>query len=268
MTSKILLIGAGRMGRAMAKGWLREGMQVVAVNPHRRPELEPLIADGLHYVPSLDAVPEGPFDACVIAVKPQVLRTMADTLAGIAGSGALMLSVAAGIPCAFLQQNWGAAARIVRAMPNTPGAIGHGATGLYAAPSATDADKTLAEKLICALGVTVWVEREDLIDAVIGIAGSAPAYVFALTEALARTGIALGLSADASEKLARATVSGSGALMDADPRPAADLRRDVTSPHGTTEAALKVLQGENGLDALIEATARAAVQRSQELSKG
>lgn len=268
MTSTILLIGAGRMGRAMAKGWLREGMDVVAVNPHRRAEIEPLIADGLKYYASLEEVPQQLFDACVVAVKPQILKTMVGTLAPVAKSGALMVSVAAGFPCALMEEAWGKDARIVRVMPNTPGAIGRGANGLYAAPTASKADKVLGEKLIAALGVTVWVEKEELIDAVIGIAGSATAYVFAFTEALTKTGIALGLTPEAAEKLARATVSGSGALLDADPRPAAELRRDVTSPHGTTEAALKVFMDEkDGIDPLTDRTARAAVARSVEISK-
>jgi len=150
-------------------------------------------------------------------------------------------------------------------MPNTPGSIGRGISALYASPQATPADRKLAESLLAALGETVWVARETLIDAVTAVSGSGPAYVFHLVEALAEAGRAEGLPPEIAEKLARATVTGAGALLDADPRPAADLRRDVTSPGGTTEAALGVLMATGGLKALMARAVAAANKRAKEL---
>ncbi len=176
-----------------------------------------------------------------------------------------MLSIAAGTNTATLRNAWGRRARIVRAMPNTPGAIGHGITALYAAKGTTAKDKVLAERLLAALGETVWVKREADIDAVTAVSGSGPAYVFLLAEALAAAAQAEGLSRSLAEKLARATVAGSGALLAADPAPAAELRRAVTSPGGTTEAALNILLAKNGLVPLLRKAVAAARKRAKEL---
>jgi pyrroline-5-carboxylate reductase len=252
------------MGGALAKGWLKHGLgPVIAVEPKPSPALKRL--KGLTLVAALEDLPAQRFRACVVAIKPQVLKGEAERLKAIAAAGTPMISIAAGTRVAFLARAWGKKARILRAMPNTPSAVGRGITALYAAPSATATDRRLAQSLLVALGEVVWIEREALIDAVTSVSGCGPAYVFALVEALAEAGSAQGLSREMAEKLARATVCGAGALLDADSRPPADLRRDVTSPGGATEAGLKVLLG--GLHALLAKTVAAARKRAQELSR-
>ncbi|HXC54854.1 MAG TPA: pyrroline-5-carboxylate reductase [Rhizomicrobium sp.] len=263
----ILLIGAGRMGGALLKGWTQHRLgPVIAVEPSPSAELKAFarthhIALFAHAA-SIDTVPAR---ACIVALKPQILKTEAARLAPIAQSGALMLSIAAGSSIAGLRRAWGAKSRIVRAMPNTPGAIGRGITALYAGSGTTAADKTLATRLLAALGETVWVRREADIDAVTAVSGSGPAYVFLLVEALAAAAEAEGLARPLAEKLARATVTGAGALLDADPSPPALLRRAVTSPHGTTEAALDILMATNGLAPLLRRAVAAARRRARQL---
>jgi pyrroline-5-carboxylate reductase len=194
-----------------------------------------------------------------------VLKTEAANLHPIAQSGALMISIAAGTTIRTLQQAWGREARIVRAMPNLPGAIGRGISALHAPAKITEADHRLAESLLAALGETLWVRRESDIDAVTAVSGSGPAYVFLVAEALENAARAEGLSAQAAKQLAHATVAGSGALLDADGRAAGDLRKAVTSPGGTTEAALRVLLASDGLKPLIVRAVHAARKRAEEL---
>jgi pyrroline-5-carboxylate reductase len=266
MKSPLLLIGAGRMGGALLKGWLKGGLgPVVAVEPNPAPALKRL--KGVTFVPAVADLPRGRYRATVVALKPQVLKPLAESLAPVIARSALALSIAAGVNTKFLQKAWGKNARIVRAMPNTPGSIGRGISGLFAGKGCEPKDLKLAEALLSALGATLWVGREGLIDAVTAISGSGPAYVFALAETLAAAGVELGLTAPEAERLARATVAGSGALMDADLRPAADLRRDVTSPGGTTEAALEILLGADGFPKLMKRAATAAAKRAAELGK-
>jgi pyrroline-5-carboxylate reductase len=262
MTASILLIGAGRMGTALLRGWAKKNLSVVAVEPHPPADLKKL--KGIFVVRSLEQA-KGRFRACVIALKPQVLRSEAASLKPIAESGALMVSIAAGTTTKLMKKAWGQKARIVRAMPNTPGAIGHGISALYAGPNAGAKDKALAESLLAALGETAWVKSESMIDAVTAVSGSGPAYVFLMVEALAAAAETQGLPPDIAMKLARETVSGAGALLESDPTPAAELRRHVTSPHGTTEAALKVLMAKKGLIELMARAVSAARKRSEEL---
>lgn len=260
----VLLIGAGRMGSALIRGWLKAGLgPVVAVEPNPSAVLRRL--KGLSFVSGIDKIPRAHWRACVVALKPQILKTEAARLAPIAASGTLMISIAAGTSAKFLAKQWGKQVQIIRAMPNTPGSIGQGISALYAAPKATAKDKKLAGTLLAALGQTLWVKSEALIDAVTAVSGSGPAYVFALAEALAAAGEAAGLPPATAEHLARATVSGAGALLDADARPPGDLRRDVTSPGGTTEAALKILLADDGLQALMTRAVAAAKKRAEEL---
>ncbi|MGC9954073.1 MAG: pyrroline-5-carboxylate reductase [Rhizomicrobium sp.] len=262
----ILLVGAGRMGSALIKGWLKSGLSpILAVEPQPSAALRKL--KGLKFVSAIEAIPPRHWRACVVALKPQILKIEAARLKPVAASGAPMISIAAGTSVGFLKKAWGGRARIVRAMPNTPGAISRGITALYAAPKATVKDKKLAETLLAALGQIVWVKSEVLIDAATAVSGSGPAYVFALAEALAAAGEAAGLPRAVAERLARATVCGAGALLDADKRAAADLRRDVTSPGGTTEAALKILLAEEGLFALMTRAVAAAKARAEELAR-
>jgi pyrroline-5-carboxylate reductase len=266
-TEPILLIGAGRMGRALLAGWIAKGLGPVAV-------VEPYPSAGLRKrakaarIPIHTEVSSAPASgrACVVALKPQLLKSEAPKLRGISQSGALMISIAAGTSIASLRKAWGPKTRIVRAMPNTPGAIGRGITALYASKAVGAKDRALAQSLLAALGETVWVSRESLIDAATAVSGSGPAYVFYLVEALADAARAEGLPREVAEGLARATVIGAGALLDADPRPVAELRRDVTSPGGTTEAALKVLMAKGGLGGLMARAVAAANKRAKALS--
>ncbi|MDE3114729.1 MAG: pyrroline-5-carboxylate reductase [Pseudomonadota bacterium] len=266
-TNAILLVGAGRMGGALLKGWIAKGIAPIeVVEPHPSPALRELAKTaGVTLHADLSTAPAR-VRACVVALKPQLLRTEAVRLRGLAESGALMLSIAAGTSIKSMTKAWGRSARVVRAMPNTPGSIGRGIAALFAAPKATDKDRVLAQSLLSALGQTVWVTREALVDAATALSGSGPAYVFYLVEALAEAGVAVGLPREVAEALARATITGAGALLDADPRPAAELRRDVTSPGGTTEAALAVLMADDGLRTLMTRAVAAADVRAKELS--
>src|SRR6185436_8435576 len=218
--------------------------------------------------PALDTAELPPLLALVIAVKPQVLKTDA-TLFRMAGStGALIVSIAAGITTGFLAARLETEARLVRAMPNTPGAIGHGITGLYGRGDLSQADRELAEALMTSLGETLWIADEALMDVVTAVSGSGPAYLFLMAEAMAAAGRAQGLDDETADRLARATVAGAGALLAADQRPAPELRKEVTSPGGTTEAALSVLMAKDGLAALMDRAIDAATKRGKELGKG
>jgi pyrroline-5-carboxylate reductase len=265
----IVLIGAGRMGQALLAGWAQRGIApLLAVEPSPSNQLRRFAKK--HHVALFaraDSIASVRAAACVVALKPQVLKSEAPRLRAIAGSGAVMISIAAGTNTATLKKAWGAHARIVRAMPNTPGAIGRGITALYAARGAGAKDKALAKRLLSALGQTLWVKRESNIDVVTAVSGSGPAYVFLLVEALAEAAVAEGLSRAMAQTLARATVAGSGALLDADPARAEILRRNVTSPGGTTEAALHVLLARNGLSPLLRRAVAAARRRARELSR-
>jgi len=262
----ILLIGAGRMGSALLKGWLKSGAKSIqVVEPKPSPELRKLARAkkiALFAAPSqVKAKPS----VCVVAIKPQVLKGEAAALAGFAARGALMLSIAAGTSIEALTKAWGRKARIIRAMPNTPGAIGAGITGLYAARGVTRADRKRAVALLSALGQTEWVTKENLIDSVTAVSGSGPAYLFLMAEALTEAGIAEGLPRAQAEKFARATVAGAGALLVADRSPASALREAVTSPGGTTAAALSVLMADDGLVKLMKRAVQAARKRAEEL---
>ena len=263
-SSPILLIGAGRMGGALVAGWIANGIGPIAiVEPRPSPAL--LKRTKAAKIPVHASLADAPtrVRACVVALKPQLLRTEAATLRGLAETGALMVSIAAGTSLKSMRKAWGTKARIVRAMPNTPGAIGRGISALYAPPKIDTKDRALAESLLAALGETVWVGREALVDVATAVSGSGPAYVFHLVEALAEAGRAEGLPRDVAEKLARATIMGAGALLDADPRPAAELRQEVTSPGGTTEAALGVLMAKDGLARLDGARRRRRQQAGE-----
>jgi pyrroline-5-carboxylate reductase len=262
----ILLIGAGRMGSALLKGWLGSGVKAISVaEPKPSAELRKLArAKKIALFAAPSQVKRKP-SVCLVAIKPQVLKGEAPMLASFAQSGALMISIAAGTSVQAMTKAWGKKARIIRAMPNTPGAIGAGITGLYAAKGATAADKKRATLLLSALGETVWVAKEELIDSVTAVSGSGPAYLFLMAEALTEAGVAEGLSREQAEKFARATVAGAGALLAADKSPASALREAVTSPGGTTAAALYVLMAEDGLVALMKRAVQAARKRAEEL---
>lgn len=267
MTTPLLLVGAGRMGGALLKGWIaRKAGPIIVVEPKPSPALKSLAKKkAIALVAAPSQVKAKKLSACVVALKPQILKHEAPVLAEFARSGALMISIAAGTDTRLLFQAWGKKARIVRAMPNTPGAIGQGITGLFAAKGTTGADKRKATALLSALGETVWVAKEDLIDSVTALSGSGPAYLFLMAEAMTEAGIAEGLPREQAEKLARATVAGSGALLAADKSAASALREAVTSPGGTTQAALNVLMADDGLKALMKRAIHAARLRAEEL---
>ena len=266
MAAPLLLIGAGRMGGALLKGWLARGLgPVLVIEPNPSPELKRLARHDVTLLKSIDDAPKK-LRACVIALKPQVLKTEAVRLRAIAESGVPMISIAAGSSIRLMSRAWGKSARIIRTMPNTPGSIGEGISALYAAPNATPRDRKLAESLLAALGETVWVKRETDIDTVTAVSGSGPAYVFLMVECLEEAARKEGLPPSVAHRLARQTIIGAGALLKADNVPAEALRRNVTSPHGTTEAAVGVLMAKDGLAPLIKRAVSAARRRARELA--
>jgi pyrroline-5-carboxylate reductase len=266
MRTPILIIGAGKMGTALIRGWVKAGLgPITVVEPHPSETLKAV--PGLTLLADLSTVATSGWRACVVALKPHILRAEASKLAALAADKTVMVSIAAGTPLALLHSHWGDGAAIVRAMPNTPGSIARGVTAIYAPASMGAADRAFAETLLSSIGLTLWVESEALLDAAMAISGCGPAYVFALVDAMTKAGVAAGLPEDAAAKLARATVTGGGALLDADPRPPADLIRDVATPGGTTQAALNVLQRADGLPGLMTEAVIAAIRRAEELAK-
>jgi len=266
----VLLIGAGRMGGALIRGWIaaKSFSAIHVVEPLPSDEVKAALAERAIHLHAAFAAEELPLlSAVVLAVKPQVLKGETALLAELGRTGALILSIAAGITTERLTAGLGPRARLVRAMPNTPGAIGQGITVLYGAGTLSDTDRGLAEALMASLGETLWLTDEALMDAVTAVSGSGPAYVFLLAEALTEAGRAEGLDAVTAERLARATIAGSGALLAAGARPAAALRKEVTSPGGTTEAALEILMAPDGLSALMRKAIAAATARGKTLGK-
>lgn len=263
----LLLIGCGKMGGAMLEGWLARGLapaKTYVVEPAGAPTLS---ARGVNVLASLDAVPAGLDPAAVVvAVKPQTMDKVLPALGAIAGPGCLVLSIAAGKRIALFEAALPAGVPVVRAMPNTPAAVGRGMTVLVAGAAAGAAERDLAGRLCAAVGEIGWVEDEGLIDVVTALSGGGPAYVFLLIEVLAKAGEKLGLDAGLAMRLARETVSGSGELARLSAEPADQLRRNVTSPAGTTERALNVLMAADGLQPLFDAAIAAATARSRELA--
>ena len=262
----IVLIGAGKMGAAMLDGWIGLGLapsRVAVIEPQPAPEISALAARGLKLNPDPAAVPDPA--VIVIAVKPQVAAEVVPAAAPLVGRSTVIVSIMAGQRLASLERALPAGSAIVRTMPNTPAAIGRGITVAVANGRVSPAQRDLAHRLLAAIGAVEWVDDEALLDAVTAVSGSGPAYVFLLAEALAQAGAAAGLPADLAERLARATVAGSGELLHRSRLDAATLRRNVTSPGGTTELALGVLMGERGLAPLIRQAVAAATRRSREL---
>ena len=262
----LVLVGAGKMGSALLEGWLRLGLDaknVAVLEPQPSPDIAALAQRGLRLNP--DAARLAGAAAIVIAVKPQVAGEAVPPLKPLLAAATVVVSIMAGRTLHFLSQTLGRDTALVRAMPNTPAAIGRGIT--VAAPrNASAAQRTLADRLLSATGAVEWVDDEALMDAVTAVSGSGPAYVFLLAEALAAAGAAAGLPAALAAKLARETVAGSGELLHRSPLPAATLRENVTSPGGTTAAALAVLTGKDGLTALMTRAVAAATARSRELA--
>jgi pyrroline-5-carboxylate reductase len=265
-TGTIALAGAGKMGGAMLTGWLAQGLspeRVVVIDPHLAPEISALAARGVRLNPSAKQV--GAVDTLVVAVKPQSFREAGAALKALVGPSTLVISIMAGTTIAALEQVCGG--KVVRAMPNTPAAIGRGITVAVPAPSVTAAQRTTTDALLQATGLVEWVDDESMMDAVTAVSGSGPAYVFLLAEELARAGVAAGLPERLATTLARATVAGSGELLHRSDLPSATLRQNVTSPGGTTAAALEVLMAGEGLQPLMTRAIAAATRRSKELAK-
>ncbi len=265
--SPLVLVGAGKMGAALLKGWLDGGLDrkaVVVVDPAPPPDSAAFLAAA--GIRALAAPPEKTkAKVIVVAVKPQIIGTILPGLRGLVGRATVTLSIAAGTTLANLAAGIGDGA-IVRSIPNTPAQVGRGITAAIANDKVSKPGRTLVTRLLEAVGAVVWVDDEDLINAVTAVSGSGPAYVFWLAECLAEAAVAAGLDADSAARLARATVTGAGELLYQSDLPAGELRKNVTSPKGTTEAALKVLMARNGLAPLMKKAVAAAKKRSKELS--
>jgi pyrroline-5-carboxylate reductase len=264
--ARLVLVGAGKMGAAMAKGWLEAGLpssSLTILEPNPSPEIASLAASrGFALNPRTAVLPPA---MLVLAIKPQSLDKVAPEIAPLAAERTLLLSILAGKTIADLKARLPEARAVVRAMPNLPAAIGRGVTAAFASTNVSGDERAWCERLLGAVGAFHWVEDESAIDAVTAISGSGPAYVFALTEALAAAGARLGLEPELAMKLARGTVEGAAELMRRDgATSAATLRENVTSTGGTTAAALAVLQSPGGLeDLMIRATAAARARAAE-----
>jgi pyrroline-5-carboxylate reductase len=265
----LVLAGAGRMGRAMLSAWLEAGVDPAGlhvIEPAPSAALSDLAAARGFDLMTADMWTGAPAGVLVLAVKPQMMDAALRSLGAVAGPHTLVISIAAGRTLASLAAALGPRRAIIRAMPNTPAAIGRGITVTCANPHVSPAQQTLCDALMGAVGEVHHVGDETLMDAVTAVSGSGPAYVFLLAETLADAGEAAGLPRDMAQALARATVHGAGELLRQSPDTAAKLREDVTSPGGTTKAALDVLMADEGMAALIQRAVEAAARRSRELS--
>jgi pyrroline-5-carboxylate reductase len=263
----LILIGAGKMGGAMLEGWLRLGLdptKLIVIEPQPSKEVVARTALGIRLNPELGGMKAA---AIVIAIKPQLAPQVVPTLSSLIDASTTVVSIMAGRTLASLQQETPAGAAIVRAMPNTPAAVGRGITVAVANRAATGSKRDLADRLLGVTGGVEWIDDESLLDAVTAVSGSGPAYFFLLVESLARAGTAAGLPHELAQHLARATAIGAGELLHRSSLDAASLRQNVTSPGGTTAAALDVLMDKNGLDALLERAVSAATQRSRGLAQ-
>jgi pyrroline-5-carboxylate reductase len=262
----LALVGAGKMGGAMLEGWLALGLDpknVVVVEPQPSEEIVALANKGVALNPPAGAISN--IATVVTAVKPQAAENVLPAVAQMIGPHTLVLSIMAGKTLGFLQAGLPKAA-IVRAMPNTPAAIGRGITVAVPNAAVTAEQKARANSLLAASGAVEWISDEALMDAVTAVSGSGPAYIFLLAETLAKAGVAAGLPEALAAKLARDTVSGAGELLHRSPLDPATLRKNVTSPGGTTAAALEVLMASDGLDPMMRKAVAAATRRSRELA--
>jgi pyrroline-5-carboxylate reductase len=266
ITGTIVLAGAGKMGGAMLSGWLARGLdakRVAVIEPYPSDDIKALVTKGIRLNPSPKDL--GVVATLVVALKPQMFREAEAMLRSFTGSSTLVVSIMAGATIASIEQVCGGS--VVRAMPNTPAAIGRGITVAVAANNVSAAQRAVADALLRATGSVEWVDDESLMDAVTAVAGSGPAYIFLLAEELARAGVEAGLPVELATKLARETVAGSGELLHRSEAASATLRQNVTSPGGTTAAALEVLMGPDGMQSLLIRAVAAATRRSKELAK-
>jgi pyrroline-5-carboxylate reductase len=269
LKGELLLVGCGRMGGALLDGWLAQGLageQVAIVEPNEAAHAA-LEARGCRCTADAAGLPDGFQPALVLfAVKPLMMDALLPDYRRFRAEGVVFLSIAAGRNIASFERALGAGAAVVRAMPNTPAAVGRGMTVLVANSAVNDRGRGLCGDLMRAVGETAWIEDEALLDAVTAVSGSGPAYVFHLVECLASAGRGAGLPEDLAMLLARTTVTGAGELLHRSDDTAERLRINVTSPAGTTEAALKVLMAEPGLGDLMSRAVEAAARRGRELA--
>lgn len=269
LTGRLVLIGAGKMGTAMLQGWLEAGVrgdQVTIFDPAPPPETMAVIAQhSISHNPSLDSISD--IEAILVAVKPQMVDEVLPAMASLASGKPLVVSVVAGKTIAAFREHFGKDTPVIRTIPNTPAAVGRGITAVAASDGVSPDQSRLATALLASLGEVVTVPDEAMIDACTAISGSGPAYIFYMTECMTAAAMELGLPADIAEQLARATVAGAGELMRATGTPAGVLRENVTSPKGTTYAALQVLMADHdGMKQLMIRATAAAEKRSRELA--
>jgi pyrroline-5-carboxylate reductase len=269
----LLLLGCGKMGGALLRGWLDRKIAgagaapVFVIEPNAEAIRGFAGVAGLSHVARTADLPVGLRPAIVLlAVKPQMMDEALASMAGIAAAGPLFLSIAAGRTLAYFARHFGESAAVVRAMPNTPAAVGRGATVAVPNRHVSPAQRQRADALLAAVGEVHWVADEGLLDAVTALSGGGPAYVFLLIEVLAQAGIDAGLPPDLAKRLARATVCGAGELARLSPEEPAVLRQNVTSPAGTTLEALKILMAPDGIQPLFTRAIAAATRRSRELA--
>ena len=268
LPASLILVGCGKMGGAMLEGWLRMGLKgdrITIVDPNAALHLVSVCEQhGIALNPSPEMI--RPPEVLVLGIKPQMLDDAAANLRTMVGPTTLTVSILAGKTIGDLRSRIPGLGAVVRAMPNLPASVQRGVTGVAASAETTPAQRELAHTLLSGVGRVEWVEGEHLIDAVTAVSGSGPAYIFYLTECLARAGAAAGLPPDLAERLARATVEGAGELLHRSDLAPGTVRENVTSPGGTTAAALAVLMAPQGMDPLIRDAVLAARRRAEELS--
>ena len=270
MSEKILLVGCGNMGKAILEGWLERGLYASDISIIE-PNLKLIENFGENFLTNCFSSPEKlptKFNPRVIffAVKPQLMNDIVPFYSKFNSSHSVFISIAAGKTIEFFENHLTNTASIIRAMPNTPASVRRGITVAFSNSKVTDSDRDMAHNLLKAIGAVEWVNEEALIDSVTALSGGGPAYVFLLTECLARAGIESGLPSDLSTKLARATISGSGELLYQSSESPSTLRKNVTSPGGTTEKALQVLMENDEWQSIISRAIAAATARSKELA--
>lgn len=265
----LLLVGAGNMGGAMLAGWLEQGLEpsrIIVQDPSPPPRMAELLKSrGIRCEPRIAPLGEAPA-VLLVAVKPQIIADVLPTVAPLAGPRTVVLSIAAGKTIASLARYFPVDTAVVRSMPNTPASVGRGITVATANARVTPTQRTMCDALLRSVGDVAWVDDEALMDPVTAVSGSGPAYVFYLTEALAKAGVEAGLAPDLAMKLARATVAGAGELLHRSDQDADVLRQNVTSPNGTTYAALQVLMAPDGIQPVMTRAVAAATRRSRELA--
>jgi pyrroline-5-carboxylate reductase len=269
LSGALVLVGAGKMGSAMLDGWLAQGLkpkQLIVIEPQPGKLLKALVRRGVGLNPKPGPKAKADAAAIVIAVKPQTAAEAVPPTGLYVGKSTLVLSIMAGRKLEFLQRALPQGTAIVRAMPNTPASIGRGISVAVANANVSARQRKLATDLLGAIGKVEWVGDESLIDAITALSGSGPAYVFLLAEAMTKAGIAAGLPPALAARLARETVAGSGELLHRSALDAGTLRQNVTSPGGTTAAALEVLMGPGGFDTLLTEAIAAATRRSRDLA--